>query len=714
MDIEVLNVPKSNPTKGQNMRTRFDMNRILAGALALGILTTQTAFGQSPLQFTGAEATPENAIQLFWASHSNEVYEIDYADALGTNADGSTTWNKLYDDYPSHGTNTFIGDFGNYFLTPSVPHPKYRPARFYRVVDKGTNSGESPFVTITPITNGATLSDQVTVSVVVTSSLPIITTELYVDGQRMDSSDDGSNYVINTCEWLNGSHVLFATAEAQSRLSGPSGSWAVDIGRGVSPYVTVNFSNLISGVAFSQPFFEPSLGQTQEVTAVFAANCDWTLQVLDESSNVVRAAAGSGTSLLFDWDGAGDGGADIPDGVYYYLISTQTNGLPFQSQIRGGTGSGSGSPPSPFMASAASDETSDSGAWWAMPADGSGAAVPLALYPPGVDTNNFLIFEASSSEMRPRRLSSPVMANDSSGSNSSYNGPSAQTTVAPTRPPIAPVKGAVGTVGVAYYNFPVQKSYPVPNSGLPYPLNKIQIEGSTGNVTFTNIPECPKTADNFVSKMIKKGWQVGFNFDGNLFRVNDLRAASLGGKGMFGNVNLGLFMDHGSYGTSLDYHSWASQTYQTYFPSDNPADASNPWIALSEFGLGGNLRWMAILACNSLRDQNYNSMANAGVLPIKSNLHLLCGTTTVSYMSNDIGTLWAAKMLGSLLHSPQTIEQAWYGAGHDAYHNATNIPSGSTVVFRVAGFENCFNDTLQRYAGSTSGDIISHTQPVYP
>ena len=49
--------------------------------------------------------------------------------------------------------------------------------------------------------------------------------------------------------------------------------------------------------------------------------------MLDESSNAVRTVTGSGTALSFDWDGTGDGGTNIPDGVYMYLISVQTNGL---------------------------------------------------------------------------------------------------------------------------------------------------------------------------------------------------------------------------------------------------------------------------------------------------------------------------------------------------------------------------------------------------
>jgi len=94
-------------------------------------------FAQTNLQFIAITQTPEHAIQLTWASISNEVYEIDEAEALGTNADGSTTWNELYTQYPSQGTNTFWLDTGNYFDVPPIVKPEYSPARFYRITDFG-------------------------------------------------------------------------------------------------------------------------------------------------------------------------------------------------------------------------------------------------------------------------------------------------------------------------------------------------------------------------------------------------------------------------------------------------------------------------------------------------------------------------------------------------------------------------------------------------
>jgi len=97
---------------------------------ALAVSGAILANGQNTFQFTGVKATVESAIQLYWASNPNEVYEVDYADQLAGNADGTTAWLPLITEYPSHGTNTFIADAGNYDITPAIPHPKLAPMRF--------------------------------------------------------------------------------------------------------------------------------------------------------------------------------------------------------------------------------------------------------------------------------------------------------------------------------------------------------------------------------------------------------------------------------------------------------------------------------------------------------------------------------------------------------------------------------------------------------
>lgn len=699
------------------------MNQTIGGLSICGLGLCWITVANAQPQFSGVKATEEGAIRLEWQSETNALYQIQYSSELSD----TITWNTLLDDYPSHGTNTFWLDTGEYYEVPAVNHPKYDFTRFYRAVYVGTNLVTPPTVSIEAPTNSAILSGQVTVTVATASStLPIIDATLWVDGQAVDSSDDGTNFLINTCEWPNGEHVLFATAKGQSRLSGPSGSYPIDVAQSVSAYVAVTFENLITKVAFSEPFFEPALGQTQHVTAAFAANVDWTLQIIDDSSNAVRTVTGSGAALQYGWDGTGDGGTNLPDGAYSYAISAQING---QALLSGGDG------PSLLlddfaMLDSAPEDWYPTSMEEALMAGWTSYVPPSPPFPPVEINGEWFAWEEvygpqplievqiplETQEEFLAQLQGVEPLDSGSGIAAAYAGPSGQSTTAPTRPPTAPVKGKGGTFGVAFFNFPQGATCNRPYNGLPgFPTPpRVQIEGSAANLHFDIIPEVVTTAKRFAARMTKKGWKLSFNksgVKGNL-TIADLRKSSLGGNEIFGQVELGLFMDHGSYGTSLDYHTDANQSFQTYFASDNTADASAPWIRMSEFGFGGSLRWMGFLACNNLRDQNYTSMLNQGALPISSNLHLLCGTSSLSYMSEDFAKLWAKFMQGGFLVPKRTVPDAWFDAGTKAYEPATNITGN--VTFRVAGHDNCFNDKLTSYAGSTSGTITYVEQQVYP
>ena len=307
-------------------------------------------FGQTPLQFTDIKTTEEGAIRLSWQSKSNTLYSVQYANELSDQTD----WETLTDIYPSHGTNTFFLDTGDYFKTPFVLHPRNLPARFYRILNEGTNGAPPPKVSITSPASGFVAVGNVTITVTASTDQATLLTRLYVDGQEMPPANTSTNfaangtnyltdgYVINSCEWLNGTHTLFAVAECASDFAGPVNVAPAQMGHAVSAYVPVTFSNLIAGFSWSEPFFEPSLGQTQMVSAVFAANVNWTLRMLNASSNVVRTVTGSGNSMQFAWDGSGDGGTSLTAGVYHYLLSAQTNGQPSALSSASGSSGASG------------------------------------------------------------------------------------------------------------------------------------------------------------------------------------------------------------------------------------------------------------------------------------------------------------------------------------------------------------------------------------
>jgi hypothetical protein len=308
----------------------------------MGTVAVSSGFGQTNPNFNQISANIESAIRLSWNSVTSEVYQVQCTDTLIDPNTGTTPWKMLYDRYPSQGTNTFWLDTGNYLKTPPIVHPSQMPMRFYRIVDLGPDTTtDEPTVAITSMTDGSVASNELTITVAASTDQATLTTKLYVAGQEMRLPISSTNwsdptgvtnyvidtYEINTCEWPNGPHILFATTTADSALSGgPLDSAPVLEGNGVSPFITAAFNNLITRISFSQFFFDPTLGQTQQVSAAFAANVNWTLAIEDVNSNAVRNVTGSGDSMLFNWDGKGDGGTNIPPGVYYYYISAQTNG----------------------------------------------------------------------------------------------------------------------------------------------------------------------------------------------------------------------------------------------------------------------------------------------------------------------------------------------------------------------------------------------------
>jgi len=688
------------------MEKRFIHHRILGVIiLSLGILFSHLTFAQNALQFTGVTATPEDAIQLSWASNSNEVYEVDYADSLIDTNTGSTTWQQLCTEYPSQGTNTFWLDTGNYSVSPAIPHPKNSPMRFYRVLMTATNTGENPTVSILWPTNGATVSSNIIVQVSASSDQVLAGVTLYVDGQAMLPSDDNSNFVINTCEWWNGTHTLFAAAKSLTHYEGIANDTSITYGHAVSPYVNVTFNNLISEVAFSEPYFEPSLGETQEVTADFAANCNWTLQIQDVNRNTVLNASGSGDSMTYDWDGMGNGETNLPDGVYSFLISAVTNGESSDFVLGGSGGSGGGSPPSPDAAFSSMGGM-DGSEWWAMSTNEDATPVPWALYPPGSDTNGLTIFQASAVDIASlmpalspsrsvHRMGGGFSADDSgSGSGSGYGGPSGQSTTTPMRPPNIKGKGTIGTFFVGYQTYPtlVYNSFSTPAivTGWPYLSGEpyyVQLDGETSQTqashsqNWGSVMENADIASGFVSTMQQGRWSGAS--DGYI------TASDVTG-GLFNGANIGLLCVHASYGTTAETDG-VKHSYLRFFnwQTRNPSYCRLDDCSFGASGTNG-LKWMAILACNALNSADYNSMYEYGRLPLSNDLHSLLSASTVATAAPTIGSEWAKNMLGlASTNGPETVAQSWFDAGSRAYLTETN---NITITFRVAYWPGAISD----------------------
>jgi hypothetical protein len=651
------------------------------------------AHGQNTLRFTKVVSDPDKNVQLYWASNTNEYYEIDYADSLIDTNTGSTTWNMLYDDYPSQGTNTFWMDAGNLY----VPSPQNSPMRFYRVMLEGTNTttADGLMVAVTSPTNGTVVSGNVAVQVIAGSSNLLSKPILYLDGEEMNPSVDGTNYIINTCETWNGTHTLFAVAKSQSGLEGNKYDLGITYDRAVSPMINITIENLITDFSFSHRFFQPSLGQTQQFSAAFTANCNWTLQILDSDSNAVRTVTGSGDSMGFNWDGTGDGETNIPDAVYTYLLTANTNGLAPQELLGGG-----------------SESLSNITELWATPISG-GSAAPLAIYPPGFDTNNLYIFSASESEIESSYSEPPSLsAGDESGGHFTPDDMGSAGSSQSTSDS-AP-KNALGTIGTCYQQYlnPNIKAHD-PTTGWPYPVQPqyVAIDGyaassSASAVSFQTSLQTKTIADGFTKEMGVAGYLSAFEKGNDNVKINDLKKTSLGGNSIFNNVNFGLLIVHGSYGTTAEDDS----VKYTYIWIENLQSGNAQYLHLSDLDFGGSdptngLRWMTIFACDTLQQSDYNSMNLYSKIPVNDNLHILLSGSSVIWLAPDIGNNYA----NNLTFNNETIVNSWFDAGTQTYlYQHKGITNN--VSFAYTGWPACVSDTLKSYSSPDSGDGLQYSQ----
>lgn len=281
---------------------------VAATILSLGLISTSRA---QQLQFTDVRVTSGGAIQLYWASDSNAVYDIEFASEL---TDGGTVWKTIYEDYPALGTNTFWTDAGDQNTASVVNHPRDGAMRFYRVVQTGTNNlASAAQVSVVSPTNNAVLTGDVQVSVSVTSSITVNTIRLFLDGQEVGyQNDTETNFVINTCQFGNGTHKIYAVVENSSGSETTSESSDFVPNYGVSPTRTVTFDNFITDYRGKLRFQDPDESETNRFSASFAAYADWTLTITNQDGVAVRTETGTGFGMEFVWDGTGDGGTNLP------------------------------------------------------------------------------------------------------------------------------------------------------------------------------------------------------------------------------------------------------------------------------------------------------------------------------------------------------------------------------------------------------------------
>ncbi len=428
--------------------------------------------------------------------------------------------------------------------------------------------------------------------------------------------------------------------------------------------------------------------------------------------------------MAYNWDGNGTGGTGLPAGLYFYYITAATNGLTPQI-ISGGSGGGGGTVVSPAF-------DSESTLLWAASTDAE-SVLPLAIYPPGFDTNNLIVFEATPSEVRSltatsssrsmtRSVSSVSFSSGSgSGGGATANYASApggqETPPSPQRPPANPVRGLVGTVGVAADTYTGNgtngPSTPALDNGLHIGQH-IQMESfnAGASLSWPPRPEHKTELDTFVKTMQYYGWSNPLNkIDPGQLSISDLQGSGT----PFNNVNLGVLIAHGTYGNSIDYA--ANGCKQMYYAIASSASSAQ-YLRLSEMNLGGadtnGLKWMVIDACHSLYHVNWSSMNNKGIKPYNSNLHLLLGGDTTTWSS---ARKWYnfAKYINygkQKYPSPRTIRDGYYTANIDAFQNSA-LPSGTVITLAVAGDSACLDDTLQTNT-PPSGSWQYDSLQIYP
>lgn len=674
------------------------MKMTIQGVIIAAIITL-AAQASAQLQFTGASATKEGAIQLQWQSESNAVYRIEYASQLVDPNLGYIVWQTLYEDYPAIGTNTIWMDAGNPSLLPIVPHPRDEAARFYRIVQTDTNDlASAPQVSVLAPTNNATLTGDVVISVSATSSLGVDFIRLFVDGQEVGyQSDTETNFLINTCQFPNGTHQVYAIAEnsSGSETTGQASDFQANLG--VSPRINVTFDNFITDYRGKLEFQDPDLGETNRFTADFAAYADWTLTITNESGVAVRTVTGTGFNMAFDWDSTGDGGTNLPSGAYGAVLSASESSSSLlagmlsmmppavSDAIANGQTSYFITPPPmpPIM-------TNINGIRQVIPWEDAYGPQPLIEVP--IRDSSFALASAIQSQAKSLSRSGPTPDGPGGG----------QTTLLI---PMRYIRGR-GTFGVAG-----QGNHP---NGVTYGSNTRPSNGLFGRVTlnvspgsYGNLKAMRRVLTGFYSGMHRAGYRLTLQkLDSNL-AANDLRKPSKGGSSVFNNVNIGLLVNHGvcSANTSAgrDYTISGSGPYQSYTPIYTGGNGYD-WVRLSEWDLGGagtnGLRWMGMLSCNNMVSHVFSDCYNKEVLPINDYLHLLCGAKTTVYIVSNFGIKYSAALCGQSGVSRQTVVDSWFYAGHQTQGRNPNV----RVVFRVTGWPACFSDDLVDYSDPDSGN----------
>lgn len=689
----------------------FRMKRIFA-IVALAWAGSWNLAHSAALVITSTEAAPDGGIIIRWSSEADKIYRIDYSPVLTQ----PVKWHQLYTDYPSHGTATFWKDVGNEFAFPSAGHPQDGAMRFYRVVEIAANNASKPTVTITSPAQGATLSDTFTANLSISSSLPVESVRLFVDGGeaalRLASATEFS---LNTCEFPNGERTLLAVVRNSS--GGETTEEVLTYVENVAPSALRNltFQNYISQFRVSRRVLEPSESETARFVAQFGGYSDWTLRITNASGVVVRTVSGTDSRLDFVWNGRGDGGATLPVGYYGAELSAVPSAQPPPAPGGEGEGEGGGTP---APASARQAFAMGLSSYFMKPP-------PM---PPVKKGDQWYPWEEVFEPLPAIEVKLPdgyaPKSAELAGAGGNAFGPEAQgqtTGIGPIR------VGLSGSFVIAY-----QGHHP---QGTSFPASSLPSDGIIGTVSLNAGPGAfPKLRSlrnislGLESVLSRAGFRLVNRLEDDGLTLNHLNGVPYGGRGALNEANLAFLCGHGVYGTEPDFTISASGPLQTYYPIYQTGNNFYNWFRMSNGDFGGSfrdvnnaiqpgrMRWMCILTCNNLQEAAYDDMYNKEVLPITDDLHLLLGCKTTSYMVSAFGAAFGHALTGTFVSpTPQrSLAESWFYAGVQT-QGALN-PS-LPVVFSVSGWPNCFSDFVDNFQVPDSGnpaDIDIIDRQVFP
>jgi Family of unknown function (DUF6345) len=730
------------------------IKRKIIAAAALFIFAMFHGQAQTNIIIKSPVIAADRTAKISWNAQTGAVYQVWAADSLTAIGNQGLKWIVRDADCVSKGTNAEWMDVGNPQQIPRLLPPRFQPMRFYRVEKvKQATLTPSPTVALSlsqtnPISGDLYASVSVTL---VDTNQQLSVVNVFVDGQKLYSLPNQSFTVfINSCEWPNGAHEIYAVATAvdtgetlpdsDAATETNSANFAV----GVSSSKFVTFSNYISQFFVAVPFF--AAGQTQEVVATFAEDSCWRLTVLNYQDTPVRQFTGQNSSLYAAWNGNDDSGNPLPYGFYDYYIEARPSRFGCLSGMSSMAPSSASKIVSPNKATTEISSGAEGKVMMtpaAMQFDRSSSGVvenikipSLNPAPPAIEAQSRAVATFEETPMvvsyngknklingvpailyppapTARELSSKgVTAAKSSGGSKLVDSPQnsdfpdmVYTTRTPNRIPGNLFFGFAGTVGIGYQgHHPKSGSFGLPPGGVV----------SLSHPPYGPLKNASTIANGFSINMGFAGWRTSFLLGDDDFNSADLFPI-LGtgtGTGTFASqCNFGLLVGHMTAAAHIDNDYFTTHSYYPVYNTAQPG--AYQWIPFPGMDFGNpsgtsKLRWMALYGCDSIREQDYNDLWTKFLIPMPPNVRLLLGSEEGVFIHPSFGYRFAASLNGWTTQdgAPMTIFNAWCDAA--AYADQQTAKS---LRYRIFGLGTrhmtaIYRDDSQEGSWRTIGDSI--------